>query len=119
VAVVTGSNKGVGYEIARQLARNGLTTVMTARDVSRGTKAVEALRSEIGSDRIAFHPLDVCSQESAVTLSTWLKQTYGGVDILVGFGHLPFEQLVAKLESGNIYYSRQMYLLATFLLRGM
>lgn len=90
VAVVTGSNKGVGYEIARQLARNGLTTVMTARDVSRGTKAVEALRSEIGSDRVAFHPLDVCSQESAVTLSTWLKQTYGGVDILINNAGVSF-----------------------------
>ncbi|KAG0585668.1 hypothetical protein KC19_2G028300 [Ceratodon purpureus] len=57
VAVVTGSNKGVGYEIARQLARNGLTTVVTARDVSRGTKAVEALRTEVGSDRIALDTL--------------------------------------------------------------
>lgn len=109
VAVVTGSNKGVGYEIARQLARNGLTTVMTARDVSRGTKAVEALRSEIGSDRVAFHPLDVCSQESAVTLSTWLKQTYGGVDILVGFGHLPFEQNLEsdKQRWGFVQWERQ------------
>lgn len=80
---MTGANKGVGYEIARQLARNGLTTVVTARDVSRGNKAVEALRSEVNSDRVVFHPLDVCSEESASALSKWLKQTYGGVDILV------------------------------------
>lgn len=80
---MTGANKGVGYEIARQLARNGLTTVVTARDVSRGNKAVEALRSEVNSDRVVFHPLDVCSEESASALSKWLKQTYGGVDILI------------------------------------
>ncbi|KAG0585686.1 hypothetical protein M758_2G028900 [Ceratodon purpureus] len=92
VAVVTGSNKGVGYEIARQLARNGLTTVVTARDVSRGTKAVEALRTEVGSDRIAFHPLDVCSEESAVSLSMWLKQTYGGADILINNAGVLFNE---------------------------
>jgi len=85
VAVITGANKGVGYEISRQLARNGFTTVMTARDASRGRKAVEALRSELGSDRIAFHPLDVCSEESAVAFSKWLEETYSGADILVRF----------------------------------
>lgn len=92
VAVVTGSNKGVGYEIVRQLARNGLTTVVTARDVSRGTQAVEALRTEIGSDRIAFHPLDVCNEESAVALSAWLKQTYGGADILINNAGVLFNE---------------------------
>lgn len=69
MGVITGSNKGLGCEIARQLASNGLTTVMTARDVSRGTKAAEALRTVVGTDLIAFHPLDVGSEESALAFS--------------------------------------------------
>ena len=81
MAVVTGANKGIGLELTRQLAKNGLTTVLTSRDEGRGKEAVEVLRRE-GLD-VAFHPLDVHSDESARTLATWLKQTYGGLDILV------------------------------------
>ncbi|KAG0577436.1 hypothetical protein KC19_5G155800 [Ceratodon purpureus] len=81
VAVVTGANKGIGFEFTRQLAKNGITTVLTARDEGRGKEAVEALRRE-GLD-VTFHPLDVHSDESARTLANWVKQTYGGLDILV------------------------------------
>lgn len=83
VAVVTGANKGIGYEIARQLAHNGLTTVITARDETRGNNAVASLKREVGSNRIAFHPLDVRSEDSATKFAHWLQQTYGGTDILV------------------------------------
>ena len=79
--MVTGANKGLGFELTRQLAKHGLTTVLTSRDESRGKAAVEALKSE-GLD-VAFHPLDVQSDESARVLAQWLKQTYGGLDILV------------------------------------
>jgi carbonyl reductase 1 len=86
VAVVTGANQGIGYEIARQLAQNGLTVVGTARSEERGKAAVEALRKELGTeahDLVAFHPLDVTSEQSVAALAQWLRQTYGGVDILV------------------------------------
>ena len=84
--VITGSNQGIGYEIARQLAQNGLTVVVTARSEERGKAAVEALRKELGTeaqDLVAFHLLDVTSDESVAALAQWLRQTYGGVDILV------------------------------------
>lgn len=86
VAVITGANQGIGYEIARQLAQNGLTVVATARSEERGKAAVEALRKELGTeaqDLVAFHPLDVTSEESVAALAQWLRQTYEGVDILV------------------------------------
>lgn len=90
VAVITGANQGIGYEIARQLAQNGLTTVITARSEERGKAAVESLRRELGAelaspDLVAFHPLDVTNEKSVAALAQWLKQTYGGVDILVRF----------------------------------
>jgi carbonyl reductase 1 len=81
VAVITGANKGIGLELTRQLAQNGLTTVLTSRDEGRGKQAVETLRRE--GLEVAFHPLDVQSEESARSLANWLKQTYGGLDILV------------------------------------
>lgn len=79
--MVTGANKGLGFELTRQIAKQGLTTVLTARDESRGKAAVEGLRRE-GLD-VAFHPLDVQSDDSARVLAQWLQQTYGGLDILV------------------------------------
>ena len=86
VAVITGANQGIGYEIARQLAQNGLTVVATARSEERGKAAVEALRKELGGEAqelVAFHLLDVTSDESVAALAQWLRQTYRGVDILV------------------------------------
>ena len=46
VAVVTGANKGIGLEIARQLAREGITVCLGARDGARGPAAAEKLRAE-------------------------------------------------------------------------
>lgn len=90
MAVITGANKGIGFELTRQLAKDGLTTVLTARDEGRGKEAVEALRRE--DLDVAFHPLDVHSDESARTLANWLKKTYGGLDILVSAHFKPAQQ---------------------------
>eukprot|EP00249_Psilotum_nudum_P019630 c27348_g1_i3 orf=318-1163(-) len=81
VAVVTGSNKGIGFEIVKQLAKEGLTVVLTARNEERGHQAVEKLKQE--GLHVAFYPLDVCSTESISNLADWLKKQYGGLDILV------------------------------------
>ena len=54
-AVVTGANKGIGFEIVKQLASNGVTVVLTARDEKRGLVAVEKLKEEkVTSEREFF-----------------------------------------------------------------
>ncbi len=82
MAVVTGANKGIGLGIVRQLAKDGITVVLTARDATRGNVALESLKSQ-GLHNVNFHPLDVASQESILALAEWLHKTYGGIDILV------------------------------------
>lgn len=82
VAVVTGANKGIGLEIVRQLAKEGVTVVLTARDASRGKDALAYLKGQ-GLNNVNFHPLDVGSDESIKRLTEWLRTTYGGIDILV------------------------------------
>ncbi|KAK8502935.1 hypothetical protein V6N13_100236 [Hibiscus sabdariffa] len=58
-AVVTGANKGIGFEICKQLASKGIMVVLTARDEKRGLEALGKLK-ELGlSDNIVFHHLDI------------------------------------------------------------
>ncbi|KAL0425966.1 UNVERIFIED_CONTAM: (-)-isopiperitenone reductase [Sesamum radiatum] len=82
-AVVTGANKGIGFEICRQLASEGIMVISTARNEKRGTEAQERLK-EIGlSDNVVFHQLDVLDPASIAFLVDFIKAKYGRVDILV------------------------------------
>lgn len=82
IAVVTGSNKGIGYVIVRELCCHGVgVAYLTARDENRGNQAVESLKRE-GFNPI-FHQLEVTDKESVKRLAETLKERHGGVDILI------------------------------------
>lgn len=81
VAVVTGAGSGIGYEIARQLARRGLRVVLTARNTEKAEAACAALAAD-GLD-VAFQQLDVRRSEQAGALAQQLGREYGRLDILV------------------------------------
>nr|CAD1844432.1 unnamed protein product [Ananas comosus var. bracteatus] len=81
IAVVTGGNKGIGLEICRQLASNGVRVILTARDEKRGLEAVENLKQSGLSD-VIFHRLDVTDHSSIDSLSEFIKSTFGKLDIL-------------------------------------
>lgn len=80
--MVTGSNRGIGLEIATQLASHGLTVVLTARNVNAGVEAVTSLRHQEGL-KVDFHQLDVTDSSSIKEFGCWIKETFGGLDILV------------------------------------
>lgn len=83
MAVVTGSNKGIGLAIVRKLAQEaGLTVVLAARDAGRGLKATQDLHNE-GLLNVVFGKLDVSKPESVTEFAAWIKHTFGGLDILV------------------------------------
>ncbi|XP_045775650.1 carbonyl reductase [NADPH] 1-like [Maniola jurtina] len=82
VAVVTGSNKGIGYGIVRELCKRGVGHVyLTARDVKRGQEAVKNLNKE-GFNPL-FHQLEVTDKNSVKAFAAHLKQKHGGLDILI------------------------------------
>jgi (+)-neomenthol dehydrogenase len=83
VALVTGGNKGIGLEVCRQLASNGITVILTARDEARGAAAVEELAEAGLSDHVIFHQLEVTDVQSIARLAGFLKARFGKLDILV------------------------------------
>ncbi|CAL4936643.1 unnamed protein product [Urochloa decumbens] len=82
IAVVTGGNKGIGLEVCRQLAGNGVTVVLTARDETRGAAAVEKLRG-LGLSNVIFHQLEITDAPSIARLACFLTTRFGKLDILV------------------------------------
>jgi NAD(P)-dependent dehydrogenase (short-subunit alcohol dehydrogenase family) len=81
VAVVTGGNRGIGFEICRQLAARGAQVVLTARKRAASEAAVKKLAEH--SHAAAFHPLDVTDGKSIERLRDFLKESYGHVDVLI------------------------------------
>ncbi|XP_050226126.1 uncharacterized protein LOC126675516 [Mercurialis annua] len=81
IAVVTGANRGIGFEIVRQLAAQGLTVVLTSRQSNAGLEAAKVLQ-ESGLS-VVFHQLDISDSCSIKKFSDWIRQTYGGLDVLV------------------------------------
>ncbi|KAB2021280.1 hypothetical protein ERO13_D07G119700v2 [Gossypium hirsutum] len=80
--VVTGANKGIGFEIVRQLTSNGVTVVLTARNKVRGNEATAKLH-QLGLSNVVFHQLNVLDQASVESLADFLSQKFGRLDILV------------------------------------
>ena len=81
-AVVTGANKGVGLEVVKELATNGLKVILAARDEKRGPEALEKLK-ECGLSDLVFHQLDVADSSSIASLVHFVKSQFGKLDILV------------------------------------
>ncbi|KAI3937388.1 hypothetical protein MKW92_024976 [Papaver armeniacum] len=82
-AVVTGGNKGIGFEICRQLAAIGISVVLTARDVSKGLEAVDKLKHSYGLSNVVFHQLDVMNHITVSSLAEFIRSHFGKLDILV------------------------------------
>jgi NAD(P)-dependent dehydrogenase (short-subunit alcohol dehydrogenase family) len=94
IALVTGANKGIGFETARQLGARGVTVLAGARDEARGIAAERALRDSLpgglrdprdprGDADVRFVPLDVTDATSVREAADWIEKEYGRLDILV------------------------------------
>jgi NAD(P)-dependent dehydrogenase (short-subunit alcohol dehydrogenase family) len=81
VALVTGGNRGLGLQTARQLGRRGITVVLGVRDISKAQPAVKALRDEgINPETIRLDVADASTYHEAIE---FFENGYGRLDILV------------------------------------
>jgi NAD(P)-dependent dehydrogenase (short-subunit alcohol dehydrogenase family) len=81
IALVTGANKGIGLEIARQLAQAHIHTIIGARNPDRGAAAVRDLTSQ-GLD-VAYVQLDTGDEASIAAAAAMIADEHGHLDILV------------------------------------
>jgi len=81
IALITGANKGIGKEIARQLGALGMTILLGARDAQRGEEAVAQLKAG-GADAHAV-TLDVTDEAGISAAVTQIESGYGRLDVLV------------------------------------
>jgi NAD(P)-dependent dehydrogenase (short-subunit alcohol dehydrogenase family) len=107
IAVVTGGNRGIGFEICRQLARKGVNVVLTARDEGRGMEATQRLQSQ--RLNVIFHPLDVTAPAAVRRLARYLEAAHGRCDILVNnAGILADKRGSRVLDAGALTFRRAM-----------
>jgi NAD(P)-dependent dehydrogenase (short-subunit alcohol dehydrogenase family) len=81
VALVTGANKGIGFEIARQLGRRGMTVYVGARDRGRGIAAADKLQGEGAA--ACFVELDVRRENTIRATAQTIQTEHGKLDVLV------------------------------------
>jgi NAD(P)-dependent dehydrogenase (short-subunit alcohol dehydrogenase family) len=101
VALVTGANKGIGFETARQLAQQGITVLLGARDTERGNQAAKTLQAE-GLD-VQFIPLDVTDPATLTEAAAFIGKNYGKLDILVNNAGLGVFGTPASEESLDLW----------------
>lgn len=83
IALVTGGNKGIGFEICRLLGapQNNILVILGARDTQRGNEACKKLKQK-GVD-VIFAQIEVSDVSSVKTCAAWIQETFGYLDILV------------------------------------
>jgi NAD(P)-dependent dehydrogenase (short-subunit alcohol dehydrogenase family) len=82
IALVTGANRGIGFEVCRQLAQlSNMFVILTARNFEKGQSATRLLKDK-GMD-ISFYQLDVSNNTDIKNIALQIEQQYGRLDVLV------------------------------------
>ncbi|AEN88360.1 MULTISPECIES: SDR family oxidoreductase [Priestia] len=81
VALVTGGNRGIGYELVRQLAMKGFKVILTSRNSETGHKAVQKLKDSHLD--VSFLTMDINNQTSIGQAAAKVSEQYGRLDVLI------------------------------------
>jgi len=90
VAVVTGSNTGLGLDTARVLARRGAQVVLAVRNADKGNAAAEQIRQSVPKAQVTVQQLDLGSLDAVRTASAELRAAHPRVDLLINNAAVAF-----------------------------
>ena len=113
IALVTGANRGIGFEICKQLAQLGLIVLLTARDSTKGMQATKQLKEDKKLDNILFYELDVSNKNHIQRIAYEVRQQFGRLDILINNAAILYDtgqntitvdlDIVIKALTTNLY----------------
>ena len=112
IALVTGANKGIGFEVVRQLAQNGFFVYIGSRNLESGLAAVEKLKID-GIDNIEAVELDVTDQDSVNNAHKIISEKTEILDVLVNnagiSGGFPQSALDATIDQFYSVYETNVF----------
>ncbi|WP_300601208.1 SDR family oxidoreductase [Niabella sp.] len=111
-ALVTGANKSIGFEVARQLAQKGIYVYLGSRDVENGSEAVHKLRTE-GLNNVEVIGLDITNDTSIENARVAIGKKTTMLDILINnagiYGGYPQTALDATIDQFKAAYDANIY----------
>jgi 3-oxoacyl-[acyl-carrier protein] reductase len=99
VAIVTGGTRGIGLAIARSLAEDGASVVVSGRDAARLDAAVKELES-LGAPALGV-PADATKREDADRLVEATRERFGRIDVLVNNAGITRDQLLVRMKDDD------------------
>ncbi len=106
VAVVTGANRGIGLEVARQLTLRGFTTVLGARNMQKGEEAARSLQQ--GGLNVIPVRLDVTDQQSIDAAKRLVEEQFGKLDVLINNAAILYDEW-QRAENANLDTVREAF----------
>jgi NAD(P)-dependent dehydrogenase (short-subunit alcohol dehydrogenase family) len=98
-AFITGGNRGLGFETARELGAQGIRVLLGSRDPETGKQAAAALRQQnIRAESIQF---DILHEQDHLSVRDYLENKYGRLDILVNNAGFTLEGNASELGPHN------------------
>jgi NAD(P)-dependent dehydrogenase (short-subunit alcohol dehydrogenase family) len=111
-ALVTGANKGIGFEVAKQLAQKGIHVYVASRNLQKGIEAVDKLKAK-GLNNAEAIQLDITDDESVKKARLEIDKKTKVLDILVNnagiYGGYPQTALDATIEQFKAAYDTNVY----------
>lgn len=111
-ALVTGANKSIGFEVARQLAQKGIHVYIGSRDLINGLEAANKLKAE-GLNNVEVIQLDITDDESVKNARTEIGKKTKTLDILINnagiFGGYPQDALKTTIDQFKATYDANVY----------
>jgi NAD(P)-dependent dehydrogenase (short-subunit alcohol dehydrogenase family) len=107
VALITGANRGLGFETAKQLGEQGITVILAARQLSAAEDAAEKLKQQ-GIDAYGVQ-LDVTKDDDRKAAAKYIEDKFGKLDILinnagVGSKRSLFEKVTSETTQDEFEY---------------